>query len=69
VYTFTSVLVIYYLQIELIVMAGSDVFSVSSLAAVREVSNMKITMTKAQAETALQSFVANGWLYKSEYVI
>lgn len=50
-------------------MAGSDVFSVSSLAAVREVSNMKITMTKAQAETALQSFVANGWLYKSEYVI
>lgn len=25
-------------------------------------------MTKAQAETALQNFVANGWLYKSEYV-
>jgi len=62
-------LVIDYPQIELIVMARSDVFSVSSLAAVREVSNMKTTMTKAQAETALQSFVANGWLYKSEYVI
>lgn len=29
---------------------------------------MKVNMTKTQAETALSSFVANGWLYKSEYV-
>lgn len=52
--------------IELIVLAPADAYSVSSLAAIREVTNMKASMTKSQAEAALSNFVANGWLYRSD---
>ncbi|CAG8706028.1 15320_t:CDS:2, partial [Acaulospora colombiana] len=52
--------------IELVVLAPADAYSVSSLAAIREVSNMKASMTKSQAEAALSNFVANGWLYRSD---
>lgn len=41
-------------------------FSLSSLAALREVSALKTTMTKTQAEVVLGSFMAKGWLLKSK---
>lgn len=50
----------------MMVLAPANAYAVSSLAALREVNTMKPTMSKTQAETALSSFVANGWLYKSE---
>ncbi|KIM29007.1 hypothetical protein M408DRAFT_23223 [Serendipita vermifera MAFF 305830] len=64
---YTATEITYFKQlIDLIILAPADAFSVSSLAAIREVTNMKANMTKAQADAALQNFVANGWLYKSE---
>ncbi|KAF9069917.1 Nse1 non-SMC component of SMC5-6 complex-domain-containing protein [Rhodocollybia butyracea] len=54
--------------VEQIMLARNECFSVSSLAALREVSagKEKINLTKAQAEVLLGSFVANGWLLRSK---
>ena len=52
-------------------LAPHESFSVSSLAALRELSAIKpkSNMSKTQAEIVLSSFVAKGWLLKSKYVI
>jgi non-structural maintenance of chromosomes element 1 len=47
-------------------MAPNETYSVSSLAALREVNHLKTIMTKTQGEVVLNSFVAKGWLLKSE---
>ncbi|KAK0459645.1 Nse1 non-SMC component of SMC5-6 complex-domain-containing protein [Desarmillaria tabescens] len=52
--------------VEQIMLAPHEAYSVSSLAALREVSQVKPTMSKSQAEDVLTSFVANGWLLKSK---
>ncbi|GLB35026.1 putative CDP-alcohol phosphatidyltransferase class-I family protein [Lyophyllum shimeji] len=54
--------------IELIMLAPRESFSVSSTAALREVSAIrpKTNMSKTQAEVVLGSFVAKGWLVKSK---
>ena len=52
-------------QVEQIMLAPREAFSVSSLAALRELSTSKINMPKYQAETVLSSFVSKGWLLKS----
>jgi len=54
--------------IEQIMLAPRESFSVSSLAALREVSALKpkSNMSKTQAEVILGSFVAKGWLLKSK---
>jgi hypothetical protein len=51
-------------------LAPRESFSVSSLAALRELSAIKpkSNMTKTQAEVVLSSFVAKGWLLKSKFV-
>ncbi|KAI1795761.1 Nse1 non-SMC component of SMC5-6 complex-domain-containing protein [Ganoderma leucocontextum] len=51
--------------LEQIMLAPNEAFCVSSLAALREVNSLKSNMTKSQAEAALHSFVAKGWLIKS----
>ena len=69
VYFSTCFLVSLY-QVEQIVLADNQAFSVSSLAALREVTYLKsaskASMTKSQAEVVLSSLVANGWLLKSK---
>lgn len=55
-------------QVEQIMLAPHESFSVSSLLALREVTSLKLSMTKTQAEIVLTSFVARGWLAKSKYV-
>ncbi|EPQ58234.1 hypothetical protein GLOTRDRAFT_35587 [Gloeophyllum trabeum ATCC 11539] len=52
--------------VEQIMLAPHESFSVSSLAALREVNFLKANMTKTQAEVVLGSFVAKGWLVKSQ---
>ncbi|TDL27344.1 hypothetical protein BD410DRAFT_818808 [Rickenella mellea] len=52
--------------VEQIMLSPNLAFSLSSLAALREVSTLKSTMTKTQAEVVLSSFVAKGWLLKSK---
>ncbi|KAJ3915764.1 Nse1 non-SMC component of SMC5-6 complex-domain-containing protein [Lentinula edodes] len=54
--------------VEQIMLARNESFSVSSLAALREVSagKDKMNLTKSQAEVLLGSFVANGWLLRSK---
>lgn len=52
-------------QVEQIMLAPREAYSVSSLVALREVNSLKTNMTKAQAEIVLGSFVAKGWLSKS----
>ncbi|KAJ3798711.1 Nse1 non-SMC component of SMC5-6 complex-domain-containing protein [Lentinula aff. detonsa] len=54
--------------VEQIILARNESFSVSSLAALREVSagKEKINLTKSQAEILLGSFVANSWLLRSK---
>ena len=47
-------------------LASRETYSVSSLAALREVSSLKSSMTKSQAEAVLASLVAKGWLLKSK---
>ncbi|KAJ7905428.1 Nse1 non-SMC component of SMC5-6 complex-domain-containing protein [Mycena olivaceomarginata] len=55
-------------MVEQIMLAPRDSFSISSLAALREVSALKpkSNMSKTQAEIVLASFVAKGWLLKSK---
>ncbi|KAF8844590.1 hypothetical protein BDN67DRAFT_943421 [Paxillus ammoniavirescens] len=52
--------------VEQIMLAPHESYSVSSLAALREVNSLKSNMTKTQAEVVLSSFVAKGWLLKSK---
>ncbi|KJA27517.1 hypothetical protein HYPSUDRAFT_130943 [Hypholoma sublateritium FD-334 SS-4] len=52
--------------VEQIILAPHEAYSVSSIAALRELTAAKITITKAQAEVVLASFVAKGWLLKSK---
>lgn len=54
--------------IDLIMTAPNESFSVSSLAALREIQAIKpkTNMTKTQAEVVLASFVAKNWLLKSK---
>lgn len=49
-------------------LAPHDSFSMSSMAALREVGEIKpkSSMSKTQAEIVLSSFVAKGWLIKSK---
>lgn len=53
-------------QVEQIMLAPHECYSISSLAALREVNSLKTNMTKAQAEAVLSSLVAKGWLLKSK---
>ncbi|KAF8212303.1 Nse1 non-SMC component of SMC5-6 complex-domain-containing protein [Mycena galopus ATCC 62051] len=55
-------------MVEQIMLAPRESFSISSLAALREVSALKpkSNMSKTQAEIVLGSFVAKGWLLKSK---
>ncbi|KAJ7097986.1 Nse1 non-SMC component of SMC5-6 complex-domain-containing protein [Mycena belliarum] len=54
-------------MVEQIMLAPRGAYSVSSLAALREISALKpkSNMSKSQAEVVLASFVAKGWLLKS----
>ncbi|KDQ60700.1 hypothetical protein JAAARDRAFT_708550 [Jaapia argillacea MUCL 33604] len=64
---YTPAEIVYFKAIvEQIMLAPHESFSVSSLAALRELSYLKSTMTKTQGETVLGSFVAKGWLVKSD---
>ena len=56
------------IQVEQIMLAPNNSYSISSLAALREVNALTSPMTKTQAESVLASFVAKGWLLKSKYV-
>jgi non-structural maintenance of chromosomes element 1 len=47
-------------------LAPKESYSVSSLAALREVNHLKTIMTKTQGEVVLNSFVAKGWLLRSK---
>ena len=49
-------------------LAPNSSYSISSLAALREVNSLTSPMTKTQAESVLASFVAKGWLLKSKCV-
>ncbi|KAF8274953.1 Nse1 non-SMC component of SMC5-6 complex-domain-containing protein [Lactarius quietus] len=52
--------------VEQIMLAPNSSYSISSLAALREVNSLTSAMTKTQAESVLVSFVAKGWLLKSK---
>jgi len=54
--------------VEQIMLAPRECYSISSMAALREVTMLKSksNMSKTQAEVVLGSFVANGWLLKSK---
>lgn len=47
-------------------LAQNSSYSISSLAALREVNTLTSPMSKTQAETVLASFVTKGWLLKSK---
>jgi hypothetical protein len=49
-------------------LAPNSSYSISSMAALREVNSLTSPMTKTQAESVLASFVAKGWLLKSKCV-
>ncbi|KAL0071515.1 hypothetical protein AAF712_001372 [Marasmius tenuissimus] len=66
---FTANEIVYFKAIvEQIMLARNESFSMSSMAALGEVTALKgkINMTKTQAENVLASFVAKGWLLKSK---
>jgi len=46
--------------------APNESYSISSMAALREVVALKANMTKSHGEDVLASFVARGWLWKSK---
>lgn len=52
--------------VEQIMLASNECYSLSSLAALREVNSLKTNMSKSQAEAVLNSLVAKGWLLKSK---
>ncbi|KAF8478618.1 Nse1 non-SMC component of SMC5-6 complex-domain-containing protein [Russula ochroleuca] len=52
--------------VEQIMLAPNSSYSISSLAALREVNALTSPMSKTQAESVLASFVAKGWLLKSK---
>ncbi|THH33872.1 hypothetical protein EUX98_g234 [Antrodiella citrinella] len=51
--------------IEQIMLAPNETYCITSFAALREVANLKPTMTKTHGEIVLNSFVAKGWLHVS----
>ncbi|CAG8599545.1 4239_t:CDS:2 [Funneliformis mosseae] len=51
--------------IELIVTADDEEFSVSSIIALKEVSKLKVPLTKSNGETLLQRFTDDKWLIRS----
>jgi hypothetical protein len=53
-------------QVEQIMLAPREAYSVSSMLALREVSELKPSMPKAQAEVVLASLVVRGWLLRSK---
>jgi hypothetical protein len=57
-------------KVEQIMLSAHESYSISSLAALREISFLKpkSNMSKSQAEVVLASFVAKGWLLKSKQV-
>ncbi|KAG6333126.1 hypothetical protein ID866_5966 [Astraeus odoratus] len=64
---YTPVEIAYFRTIvEQIMLGPNECYSISSLAALREVNSLKTSMTKSQAETVLASLVAKGWLLKSK---
>lgn len=57
-----------HVQIEEIVTAPNESYSISSIHALKQLKFAKVgnkTITRAQGEVLLSSFVANGWLMKS----
>ncbi|EAU88468.2 hypothetical protein CC1G_11940 [Coprinopsis cinerea okayama7 len=52
--------------VEQIMLAPNESYSVTSLAALREISILKLNLSKAQGESLLSSFVARGWLNRSK---
>ncbi|TFK29863.1 hypothetical protein FA15DRAFT_663147 [Coprinopsis marcescibilis] len=52
--------------VELIMDADNFSYSVSSLAALREIPALKLNFAKSQGEILLSSFVAKGWLNRSK---
>jgi len=46
-------------------LAPDETFCVSSMAALREISHLKLNFTQKQGEVLLTSLVAKGWLHKS----
>ncbi|KZT60417.1 hypothetical protein CALCODRAFT_532623 [Calocera cornea HHB12733] len=54
------------LIVEVIMLAPSESFSVSSIAAIKESTNLPSKMTKTEAESTLNAFVSRGWLIKSQ---
>ncbi|KAI0302103.1 hypothetical protein BC826DRAFT_498311 [Russula brevipes] len=52
--------------VEQIMLAPNSSYSISSLAALREVNALTSPMSKTQAESVLASLVAKGWLLKSK---
>ncbi|KZO89946.1 hypothetical protein CALVIDRAFT_543134 [Calocera viscosa TUFC12733] len=54
------------LIVECIMLAPSESFSLSSIAAIKESANLPSKMTKTEAESTLNAFVSKGWLVKSK---
>lgn len=63
---YNRVVDLYSLQVEQIMLAPNSSYSISSLAALREVNALTSPMSKTQAESVLASFVTKGWLLKSK---
>ncbi|THH14339.1 hypothetical protein EW146_g5971 [Bondarzewia mesenterica] len=64
---YTPIEIAYFKMIvEQIMLAPNESYSVSSFAALRESTNLRPSITKTQAENVLTSFVAKGWLLKSQ---
>jgi hypothetical protein len=55
-------------KVEQIMLAPREAFSASSMAALRELTASKSSITKINAEVVLTSFVSKGWLLKSAQV-
>lgn len=63
---FTPVEIAYFRNVvEQIILASHGSYSVSSMTALREVNNLKQTITKSHAQNLLDTFVVKGWLLKS----
>ncbi|EJU05410.1 hypothetical protein DACRYDRAFT_92739 [Dacryopinax primogenitus] len=54
------------LIVECIMLAPSESFSLSSIAAIKESTNLPSKMTKTEAESTLNAFVSKGWLLRSK---
>jgi len=56
------------LQVEQIMLAPKESFAIWSSAALAEIKVNKLSLTFAQGENLLASFVSRGWLFPSQYV-